>query len=112
MPAFTGSPPAARRLWCVTAVNWLRAHEDGLRAPVKLACTHERTLDLVPLTLRAYAVDVPDDLGGLGRGGRTCAEFCTWSRFGPTDDPGRNRGQLHAPGIQVLRRRNTWPPAP
>ena len=52
--------------WCVTAVNWLRAHEDGCAAPVVLACTHERTLDVVPLeTLREYAVDVPDDRGGL-----------------------------------------------
>jgi uncharacterized protein (DUF2237 family) len=33
---------------------------------VVLAATHERTLDVVPLdVLRAYAVDVPDDLGDL-----------------------------------------------
>jgi uncharacterized protein len=32
-----------------------------------LAATHVRTLDLVPLAvLRRYAVDVPDDPGGLG----------------------------------------------
>jgi hypothetical protein len=31
-----------------------------------MASTHERTLDIVPLeVLRAYAVDVPDDLGSL-----------------------------------------------
>jgi uncharacterized protein len=31
-----------------------------------LASTHERTLDVVPLTaLREHAVDVPDDLGNL-----------------------------------------------
>jgi uncharacterized protein (DUF2237 family) len=31
-----------------------------------LACTHERTLDVVPLdALREHAVDVPDDLGSL-----------------------------------------------
>lgn len=66
MPAyrFPGLRPGDR--WCVTAPNWLRAHEDGCAAPVVLACTHERALDVVPLdTLRAYAVDVPDDLGGL-----------------------------------------------
>jgi hypothetical protein len=33
---------------------------------VVLASTHERTLEVVPLeVLREYAVDVPDDLGGL-----------------------------------------------
>lgn len=52
--------------WCVTALNWLQAHQDGCAAPVVLAATHERTLNLVPLeVLREYAVDVPDDLGDL-----------------------------------------------
>ncbi|CAJ1584557.1 DUF2237 domain-containing protein [[Mycobacterium] wendilense] len=61
---FPGLTPGDR--WCVTAVNWLRAHNAGCAAPVVLACTHERTLDVVPLeTLRRYAVDVPDDLGDL-----------------------------------------------
>lgn len=60
---FPGLEPGDR--WCVTARNWLRAHQDGRAAPVVLACTHESTLDLVPLeTLRQYAVDVPDDLDG------------------------------------------------
>jgi uncharacterized protein (DUF2237 family) len=61
---FPGLKPGDR--WCVTAVNWLRAHSDGYAAPVVLASTHERTLDVVPLeVLREYAVDVPDDLGSL-----------------------------------------------
>lgn len=61
---FPGLDPGDR--WCVTAANWLRAHRDGSAAPVMLAATHERTLDLVPLdVLRRYAVDVPDDLAGL-----------------------------------------------
>ena len=52
--------------WCVTAVNWLRAHEDGRAAPVVLASTHERTLDVVPLdALQQHAVDVPGDLSQL-----------------------------------------------
>jgi uncharacterized protein (DUF2237 family) len=52
--------------WCVTASNWLRAHQDGCAAPVVLAATHESTLELVPLdVLQRYAVDVPDDLGSL-----------------------------------------------
>ena len=67
MPAFQfqGLEPGDR--WCVTAVNWLRAHEDGAAAFVVLAATHERALDIVPLeVLRTYAVDVPADPGGIG----------------------------------------------
>jgi hypothetical protein len=66
MPAFQfpGLRPGDR--WCVTARNWLRAHHDGAAAPVVLAATHERALDIVPLeTLNEYAVDVPDDPGAL-----------------------------------------------
>ena len=66
MPAFQfpGLRPGDR--WCVTARNWLRAHQDGAAAPVVLAATHERALDIVPLeTLNEYAVDVPDDPGAL-----------------------------------------------
>ncbi|MFH1105524.1 MAG: DUF2237 family protein, partial [Actinomycetota bacterium] len=52
--------------WCVTAANWLRAHLDGLAAPVVLASTHERTLEIVPLAvLREHAVDVPPDPSAL-----------------------------------------------
>ncbi|HEU4895189.1 MAG TPA: DUF2237 domain-containing protein [Acidimicrobiia bacterium] len=61
---FPGLRPGDR--WCVTAANWLRAHDDGAAAPVVLSATHERTLEVVPLdTLRQYAVDVPDDPSGL-----------------------------------------------
>jgi hypothetical protein len=52
--------------WCVTAPNWLRAHVDGAAAPVILAATNERALEIVTLeVLQGYAVDVPDDLGML-----------------------------------------------
>ena len=52
--------------WCVTAVNWLRAHREGCGAPVVLASTEERTFEVVPLeALREHAVDAPDDLGNL-----------------------------------------------
>lgn len=61
---FPGLVPGDR--WCVTAANWLRAHQDGKAAPVVLASTHERALDIIPLNvLREQAVDVPDDIGGL-----------------------------------------------
>jgi uncharacterized protein (DUF2237 family) len=61
---FPGLVPGDR--WCVTARNWLRAHRDGVAAPVVLASTHERALDIVPLAaLEKHAVDVPPDAGGL-----------------------------------------------
>lgn len=61
---FPGLVPGDR--WCVTAVNWLRAHEDGAAAFVVLASTHERALEIVPLeALREHAVDVPPDPGAL-----------------------------------------------
>jgi uncharacterized protein (DUF2237 family) len=59
---FPGLRPGDR--WCVTARNWLLAHEDGAAAFVVLAATHERVLDDVPLeALREHAVDVPPDAG-------------------------------------------------
>jgi uncharacterized protein len=61
---FPGLLPGDR--WCVTALNWLRAHRDGCAAPVVLASTHELTLEVVPLeALKENSVDVPDDLGSL-----------------------------------------------
>jgi uncharacterized protein (DUF2237 family) len=66
MPAysFPGLSPGDR--WCVTAGNWLRSHDDGAAAPVILAATHEKAVEIAPLDiLRRYAVDVPDDPGSL-----------------------------------------------
>jgi uncharacterized protein len=61
---FPGLAPGDR--WCVTARNWLRAHLDGVAAPVVLASTHQRCLDIVPLdVLRQHAVDVPGDVSSL-----------------------------------------------
>ena len=63
---FPGLVPGDR--WCVTAVNWLRAHRDGAAAYVVLASTHERALEIVPLdSLREHAVDVPAGPGDLER---------------------------------------------
>ena len=62
---FPGLVPGDR--WCVTARNWLRAHHDGVAAPVVLASTHQAVLDLVPLeVLQQHAVDVPDTPADLG----------------------------------------------
>jgi uncharacterized protein (DUF2237 family) len=59
---FPGLVPGDR--WCVTAVNWLRAHHDGAAAYVVLASTHQRALETVPLdVLEQHAVDVPADAG-------------------------------------------------
>jgi hypothetical protein len=61
---FPGLTPGDR--WCVTAANWLRAHQDGAAAPVVLASTHESALDIVPMSaLEENAVDVPADPGAL-----------------------------------------------
>jgi uncharacterized protein (DUF2237 family) len=66
---FPGLVPGDR--WCVTALNWLRAHYDDRAAPVVLASTHVSTLDVVPLdVLQQHAVDVPPHPGGLDRPGK------------------------------------------
>src|SRR5438046_10659989 len=55
---FPGLEPGDR--WCVTAMNWLRAYQDGVAAYVVLASTHERALDVVPLdALEEHAVAGP-----------------------------------------------------
>jgi len=64
---FPGLVPGDR--WCVTAANWLRAHEDGAAAYVVMASTHERALEIVPLeALAEHAVDVPSDAGPFASG--------------------------------------------
>jgi uncharacterized protein (DUF2237 family) len=64
MYQFPGLQPGDR--WCVTALNWYRAHLDGSAAPVVLASTNQAVLELVPLdALQAHAIDVPPDLSAL-----------------------------------------------
>ncbi len=66
MPAygFPGLKPGDR--WCVVAVRWLQAYHDGTAAPVVLASTNERALEVIPLSvLREHAVDVPPDVSSL-----------------------------------------------
>jgi hypothetical protein len=61
---FPGLVPGDR--WCVTAPNWLRAHRDGVAAPVVVASTHDRALDIVPLDiLMQHSVDVPPDASSV-----------------------------------------------
>lgn len=65
---FPGLVPGDR--WCVTARNWLKAHQDGVAAPVVLASTHELALEIIPLSvLQEHAVDVPPDIGNLEQPG-------------------------------------------
>jgi uncharacterized protein (DUF2237 family) len=62
--SFPGLVPGDR--WCVTAVNWARAHHDGVAAPVVLASTNQAVLQLIPLpALEQHAVDVPSDASTL-----------------------------------------------
>ncbi len=61
---FPGLHPGDR--WCVVAARWFRAYEAGAAAPVVLAATHARALEVLPLAaLQACAVDVPADPGSL-----------------------------------------------
>ena len=61
---FPGLVPGDR--WCVTAVNWARAYDEGAAAPVVLAATNEAVLKIVPIdVLQKHAVDVPSDPSSL-----------------------------------------------
>src|SRR3954470_24445203 len=46
---FPGLKPGDR--WCVCAARWLECLEAGSAAPVALAATHQRTLEIVPLEI-------------------------------------------------------------
>lgn len=51
---FKGLQPGDR--WCVCALRWKQAYEEGCAPPVVLASTHQRALDFVPLEwLQAHA---------------------------------------------------------
>lgn len=46
--------------WCLCAARFYQAHEEGAAPQVRLAATHIRTLDIVPLSvLKQYATDLP-----------------------------------------------------
>lgn len=61
---FPGLHPGDR--WCVVASRWGQAYQDGAVAPVVLASTNERALEVIPmLWLEEQAVDVPSDIRWL-----------------------------------------------
>lgn len=61
---FPGLQPGDR--WCVVAARWAQAYDAGVAAPVVLASTNEKALEVVPLAwLREHAVDVPADPSSL-----------------------------------------------
>jgi uncharacterized protein (DUF2237 family) len=62
---FPGLVPGDR--WCVVALRWFQAYQADAAAPVVLAATNARVLDVVPLdVLTEHAVDVPADPSSLG----------------------------------------------
>ena len=45
--------------WCLCAARWKEAFDAGHAPRVRLAATHQATLDIVPLdTLKTYAIDI------------------------------------------------------
>jgi hypothetical protein len=61
---FPGLRPGDR--WCVVAGRWWQAHEAGVAAPVVLASTSQRALEVIPIeVLTEQSVDVPPDLSAL-----------------------------------------------
>jgi uncharacterized protein (DUF2237 family) len=61
---FPGLNPGDR--WCVVAARWLQAARAGTAAPVVLASTNRRAIEVIPLELlQSHAVDVPADPSSL-----------------------------------------------
>jgi uncharacterized protein (DUF2237 family) len=61
---FPGLQPGDR--WCVVAERWAQAYATGVAAPVVLASTNARALEVVELAaLQQHAVDVPEDISSL-----------------------------------------------
>lgn len=53
--------------WCLCAARFLQAHDEGCAPKVRLAATHERATDIVPLdVLQQHADDVPSGRGWVG----------------------------------------------
>jgi len=61
---FPGLAPGDR--WCVVAARWLQAYDAGVAAPVVLASTNARALEVIPIELlNENSVDVPGDASSL-----------------------------------------------
>jgi uncharacterized protein (DUF2237 family) len=61
---FPGLQPGDR--WCVVAGRWLQSYQAGVAAPVVLASTNYRALEVIPIeVLTEHSVDVPPDVSGL-----------------------------------------------
>jgi uncharacterized protein (DUF2237 family) len=61
---FPGLQPGDR--WCVVAARWLQSYEAGIAAPVVLASTNERALEIIPIeVLQESRIDVPPDASSL-----------------------------------------------
>lgn len=57
-PEFGFAGLKAGDAWCLCAGRFLQAHDEGCAPNVKLASTHIRALDIVPLAvLKLYATD-------------------------------------------------------
>ena len=55
---FAGLKPGDH--WCLCATRFLQAHEEGAAPRIRLAATHRRTLDVVPMSvLLEHATDAP-----------------------------------------------------
>lgn len=51
MPEYDFPGLQAGDRWCVCAARWLECLEAGVASPVALTSTHERTLEIVPLSV-------------------------------------------------------------
>ncbi len=61
---FPGLQPGDR--WCVVAGRWLQSYQAGVAAPIVLASTNYRALEVIPIeVLTEHSVDVPPDVSGL-----------------------------------------------
>lgn len=50
--------------WCLCAGRFLQAHEEGAAPKIRLAATHGRTLDIVPIeVLLTHALDADESSG-------------------------------------------------
>lgn len=76
MPAYRFPGLARGDRWCVTAGNWLRAHQEGRAAPVVLASTHERTLRSLRLKCSNSTLSTCPTISPICSGTAARSGFC------------------------------------